>query len=420
MNEPDAVEMPIELANPSNVNTESIEQDLFNKHNGELNSLGAVKSLVSVIIRSMDRPTLSEALDSISSQTYSNIEVVVVNAKGRDHQKMTTSDTRFPLRFVDSDLSLLRSRAANVGLEAARGSHLIFLDDDDWFSPDHISGLMEALMLAPEKKVAYSGVACTGEDKALLGRVFDRPFERTRLLFGNYIPIHAALFSRTLVDSGCRMDESLDLYEDWDFWLQAASLGDFVFVNKITAFYRLGGESGQALHSDPKIVQAVITRLLLKWSREWKGEDLWNIMFRVTRYDEHVKEINELAAYQPKELARQLAELRDQNNSLRHQHTDLNRLHSDLQRQNDILHNQHVDLQQQHRDLERQRNDLELQNESLRSQHAELQQEKISLSAQHIATCRQLDSVMNSNSWKMTAPLRKLRLILSRVFHKST
>ena len=37
--------------------------------------------LVSIIIRSMDRPTLSDALDSVALQTYPNIEVVLVNAK---------------------------------------------------------------------------------------------------------------------------------------------------------------------------------------------------------------------------------------------------------------------------------------------------------------------------------------------------
>ena len=42
--------------------------------------------LVSVIIRSIDRSTLAEALDSVASQNYPNIEVILVNAKGADHQ----------------------------------------------------------------------------------------------------------------------------------------------------------------------------------------------------------------------------------------------------------------------------------------------------------------------------------------------
>ncbi|MFI3184748.1 MAG: PIG-L family deacetylase, partial [Methylococcaceae bacterium] len=64
--------------------------------------------LVSVIIRSMDRLTLSEALDSVALQTYPNIEVVVVNAKGEEHSKLGEWCGHFPLRIVDTGNVLRR------------------------------------------------------------------------------------------------------------------------------------------------------------------------------------------------------------------------------------------------------------------------------------------------------------------------
>ncbi|MHC4230563.1 MAG: PIG-L family deacetylase, partial [Planctomycetota bacterium] len=72
--------------------------------------------LVTVIIRSMDRETLSEALDSVALQTYPNIEVVVVNAKGEGHPEVGGWCGRFPLRLCGTGQALGRSRAANTGL----------------------------------------------------------------------------------------------------------------------------------------------------------------------------------------------------------------------------------------------------------------------------------------------------------------
>lgn len=237
--------------------------------------------LVSVIIRSMDRSTLREALDSVALQTYPNIEVVVVNAKGPSHSELGSGCGRFPLRFVTLDEPMRRGYAANLGLENARGNYLIFLDDDDWFMPEHLSMLVDALTCNPDKKVAYACVACTDEQKNPIGKNYCQPFDRIRLLAGNYIPIHAVMFSRVVVDEGCRMDESLDLYEDWDFWLQAAEFGDFVFVDRIGAYYRIGGQFGQGVRPDMAYAHKVTTKLLEKWRPKWRSKDLSEIMTNI-------------------------------------------------------------------------------------------------------------------------------------------
>ncbi|MGJ0427595.1 glycosyltransferase [Methylobacter sp.] len=245
--------------------------------------------LVTVIIRSTDRPTLSEALDSVAQQAYPNIEVLVVNAKGEGHAELGEWCGHFPLRVVNTGSMLRRSLAANIGLSNAAGDYLIFLDDDDWFMPEHIAMLMEALIRNPDKKVAYSCVMGVNEQKEPCGSHFCQPFDRTLLLAGNYLPIHSALFSRSIVDAGCRMDESVDLYEDWDFWLQAAAFGDFIFVAHFSAYYRIGGPYGQGVRPDAAVAQQASADLFEKWRKAWKREDLLDIMAHVR---EHKAQLN--------------------------------------------------------------------------------------------------------------------------------
>jgi hypothetical protein len=52
--------------------------------------------LVSIIVRSMDRRTLPETLDSIAAQTYANLEVVVVLALGSRHHPLPPLQTIIP------------------------------------------------------------------------------------------------------------------------------------------------------------------------------------------------------------------------------------------------------------------------------------------------------------------------------------
>lgn len=234
--------------------------------------------LVSVIIRSMDRPTLWEALDSVALQTYPNIEVVLVNAKGAGHADPGAWCGRFPLRMVGTGEPLRRSRAANLGMESARGAYLAFLDDDDWFLPRHIAALVDALECNPGRCVAYDCVASIGESGQVGEKKYCQSFDRTRLQAGNFIPMHAPLFSRRIVDEGCRFDEAFDLYEDWDFWLQAAEFGDFVFVDKVGGYYRMGEQSGQGVRPDMAHAYEVTARLLEKWRPKWRPDDLQRIM----------------------------------------------------------------------------------------------------------------------------------------------
>ena len=77
---------------------------------------------VSLIVRSMARPTLAEALASIAQQTYPVLEVIVVNAHGPGYPPLGEQCGPFPLRFVDQGRPLERSAAANAGLDAARGA----------------------------------------------------------------------------------------------------------------------------------------------------------------------------------------------------------------------------------------------------------------------------------------------------------
>jgi LmbE family N-acetylglucosaminyl deacetylase len=256
-------------------------------------SLEAEVPLVSILVRSLDRPHLQEALDSIALQTYARVEVVVIAAQP-GHTALPQRCGRFPLRLLLTDEALPRSRAANKGLGAAGGEFLLFLDDDDWLMPSHVARLAEVLRCQPNSLAAYTGVALVREDGSPAGQVFDLPFDSVRQLAGNLTPIHAVLFSKKLVESGCRFDETLDRLEDWDFWLQLAGHTGMTHLPGVSAAYRVHQSSG--VHDDAGPEGAATQRIYEKWMASWTAGEGAALMKRVWAYADIESELTQTRA----------------------------------------------------------------------------------------------------------------------------
>jgi glycosyltransferase involved in cell wall biosynthesis len=211
---------------------------------------GEAGPLVSVIVRTKDRPSLlANALKSIVQQTYANLEIVVVNDGGQDVRDVVNALAgNIPVVYIHHDKSRGRSAAANSALKAAHGSYLNFLDDDDVFYPNHVEGLVSYL-LAKEAKVAYSSVLNVyfngppnmPENRAKEELIFNFDFDPDRLLFENYIPLMSILFSRDVLPCVEGFYDDMVLFEDWDFLVRISRHFTFHHIDKVTAEYRFYG-----------------------------------------------------------------------------------------------------------------------------------------------------------------------------------
>jgi len=222
---------------------------------------------VSLIVRSSARASLQAALDSIGSQDYTQLEVVVIAASGPDHPALPTRTGAHPLRLVSSDVRLSRPQAANAGLDAARGDWITFLDDDDLLLPGHVSGLVAASRNAHGSRLIYT---------LALGRFADghteswgRPYSLSELYQRNFIHLSTALFARSLVADGCRFDESFEIMQDWDFFLQCAQHTRFHFEPRQTFEWRVDlGTSGTGVGGNQDAARFARFRdaIYAKWS----------------------------------------------------------------------------------------------------------------------------------------------------------
>jgi glycosyltransferase involved in cell wall biosynthesis len=223
----------------------------------------------SIIVRSMARPELQDALASLAAQTYPHLEIVLVDATAGKHPPPPASCGPHAVLFVAGTAPRSRPAAANAGLDAATGEYIGFLDDDDRLLAGHVAGLVEALEARPEFAVAYA--RATEVDVAgTIVCVRDEPFSRVLLFQDSYVMLQAAIFRRELTDA-CRFDMAFDVFEDWDFWIQASRVTEFLPVAQETVIYRSSlGRSGigRGPNRDPTIVESYRRRIAAKWRAE--------------------------------------------------------------------------------------------------------------------------------------------------------
>lgn len=204
--------------------------------------------LVSVIIRTCGRPqVLAKALKSVQAQRYPAIEAVIVeDDKNISEQFIREKFSAMNISYQCTGHKCGRCISGNLGLEAAKGEYLNFLDDDDILLPNHVETLVRRLenspfyaayAIAQEHQTSASGTCPPGTRVRRKLIRYRQPFNRLLLCYMNYIPIQSIMFHRKVYAELGGFDEQMELLEDWDLWVRYAARYDFLYVPTVTSVY---------------------------------------------------------------------------------------------------------------------------------------------------------------------------------------
>ena len=300
--------------------------------------------LISVLIRTQSRDSLTSSVLSVLKQDYQHIHLVVVNDGGSDCE---SSLTKLCQPYEDVELTYYhfkesqgRSIAANKAMSLAKGDFFLFLDDDDYIFPNHLSSLHQTY----RKKAhtgniigAYSAIRCIAreEDFIEFRAVYETDFDANLLAFRNYIPIHSVLFSRNVYEQGCRFNPKLDLYEDWNFWVQVIRFGNLIFSQKITGLYDVSqsgvGDPSKSFDKNDDLV------LFFQETIPFWQEHHWLYLYTQERLKQQLEE-NYALSEKTREKSQQ-------------DYATLEKDYSDLQQDYQILKKQVYKLNEQNREL---------------------------------------------------------------------
>ncbi len=111
--------------------------------------------LVSVITPTTGNPLLKKALQSVQDQDYDNIEhLIVIDGKEREEKAQNILSEMqlikpthiMSLPYPTGKNRYNGHRIYGSSCYIANGDYLIFLDEDNWFEPFHVSSLVESIL----------------------------------------------------------------------------------------------------------------------------------------------------------------------------------------------------------------------------------------------------------------------------------
>lgn len=201
-------------------------------------------ALCSVIVPAFNvQAYVVEAVESALSQTYPEVEVVVVNDGSTDETAEVLAPLRGKITYVEQP-NQGPAAARNRALREARGEFIALLDGDDVMFPDRLErviGLLEAdARLGFATSDAYfleDGSSGPRYYEELPGgfRAEDQPYW---ILDYNFV-FGMVVVRRELFDGHGAFDESLRTGEEWDVWIRFILGGERVgLVAEPLAYYR--------------------------------------------------------------------------------------------------------------------------------------------------------------------------------------
>lgn len=185
---------------------------------------------------------LKEAIDSILTQTHSNLELIIINDGSIDDSEQII------LSYKDSRVKYIRNEqnsgicvTLNKGLDAANGKYIARMDCDDISFPERL-----------QKQVAYmeenTSIGVVGSDIIVFGKdIKERLFTfehdkyccKAGLLF-NTCFAHPAVMMRNsiLVEQNLRYDDSYRGLEDFELWYRMSKFTEIINIEEPLLFYR--------------------------------------------------------------------------------------------------------------------------------------------------------------------------------------
>lgn len=214
--------------------------------------------LVSVLVITYNSAsTVVDTLNSIYSQTYRNIELIITDDASKDNTidvcKKWVSDHKgrfLGVRIVETAVNTGIAGNNNRGCRAANGDWIKGIAGDDTMLDDCIEKLVKFAESDKTFQIVCGKVELTGVKQDNYGneiwnynqklpRILESAKEQNwYLMRRNFIPAMGSMFRKSLWEKVGGFDEDIPLLDDWPFWLNITNSGEMIhFCDDIVARY---------------------------------------------------------------------------------------------------------------------------------------------------------------------------------------
>ena len=178
--------------------------------------------LVSAIITTHNRADLlPRALQSVLAQTYSPLEIIVVDDASSDNTEEVVRDFQEEndIRYIKNDTSQGPAETRNIGIRASTGTFIAGLDDDDEWHGDRIAEMVRAYsdeysFVTTDTTMKFPNGQADWKKKKII--------DLETLLFTNQVGNQVLVRRDRMLEVG-GFDTEMSAVEDYDLWVRLSA-----------------------------------------------------------------------------------------------------------------------------------------------------------------------------------------------------
>ncbi len=212
--------------------------------------------LVSVVIPTCRRAAyLESCLESVLAQTYSNIEIIVVddnnpesNFRQETERIMSRYSNNLKIQYIKHSQNKNGAAARNTGIKMSKGKYLAFLDDDDCFFPSKIE---EQLTFMKDAGINVKASYCLSEKHINGKKIFETSYRKSGNLQLDMFYFNGEINSSTiLIEKNAAIDingfkENFTRHQDVEFLINYFSKYEIICVPKVLVKLNVDSKENQ-------------------------------------------------------------------------------------------------------------------------------------------------------------------------------
>ncbi|MDD4528109.1 MAG: glycosyltransferase family 2 protein [Candidatus Margulisbacteria bacterium] len=190
---------------------------------------------------------LKDCMESVVNQTYRNLEIICVNDASTDSslvmlESYASRDARIKIITNEKNSGLGVTR--NVGMDAAHGEYILFIDSDDWLDLTACEKLLNKAKEDDAEIVFYSAYQVEGDRKKVMNNSCDVSFpltfeDRKLLLLKTFHSTWSKLWNRNfMIQHEIRFPNFRRAQDQKPHWMGCIFADRICFLNESLYFYR--------------------------------------------------------------------------------------------------------------------------------------------------------------------------------------
>ena len=228
---------------------------------GNVYSKSGHEPLVSILTPAYNHEKyVSVFLDSILDQTYKNFELIIVDDCSTDKTPSIIEQYKDErIRFFRNDFNRGMNGNLNVSFSKSKGKYLIILASDDFLEPDYLEKMTAFFEHHKEYSVLYPKIIKVDDDGKIIENQTDYKISGNRFqmlrdffYFGNGMGSPGMMLSRKYAEKVFPLDEGIQQHQDFIMHIQLLLQAECGFLDIPLVNYRIPTDNNNHLSSSDK------------------------------------------------------------------------------------------------------------------------------------------------------------------------